>query len=53
MHISEESDFVASVVVYPSSTEEVQTIVQWANTYRIPVSPISIGRNCTPETLPL
>ncbi|KAJ5231721.1 vanillyl-alcohol oxidase, partial [Penicillium citrinum] len=45
MHISDDSDFVASVVVYPGSTEEVQTIVQWANAYRIPISPISIGRN--------
>ncbi|KAJ5085925.1 vanillyl-alcohol oxidase [Penicillium argentinense] len=45
MHVSSEEDFVASVVVYPGSTEEVQTIVQWANHYRIPISPISIGRN--------
>ncbi|CAI7654937.1 unnamed protein product [Penicillium manginii] len=45
MHVSDEDDFVASVVVYPGSTEEVQKIVQWANSYRIPISPISIGRN--------
>lgn len=47
MHVAEEDDLVASAVVYPSSTEEVQTIVRWANEYRIPISPISIGRNCT------
>lgn len=47
MHVAEEDDFVASAVVYPSSTEEVQTIVRWANEHRIPISPISIGRNCT------
>lgn len=46
MHIVEEDDFVASAVVYPSTTEEVQRIVRWANNYRIPISPISIGRNC-------
>jgi FAD/FMN-containing dehydrogenase len=46
MHILDEEEFVASAVVYPSSTEEVQKIVLWANNYRIPVFPISIGRNC-------
>jgi len=37
---------VASAVVYPGSTEEVQKIVLWANKYRIPIFPISMGRNC-------
>jgi FAD/FMN-containing dehydrogenase len=37
---------VASAVVYPSSTEEVQKIVLWANKHRIPIFPISMGRNC-------
>ncbi|KAJ6005436.1 vanillyl-alcohol oxidase [Penicillium sp. IBT 35674x] len=45
MHVAEEDDLVASAVVYPGSTEEVQTIVRWANEHRIPISPISIGRN--------
>jgi hypothetical protein len=45
MHILDEEEFVASAVVYPSSTEEVQKIVLWANNYRIPIFPISIGRN--------
>lgn len=47
MHVAEEDDLVASAVVYPSNTEEVQTVVRWANEHRIPISPISIGRNCT------
>jgi FAD/FMN-containing dehydrogenase len=46
MHVSEEDDFVASATAYPSTTEEVQAIVRWANKHRIPISPISIGRNC-------
>lgn len=46
MHVAEEDALVASAVVYPSTTEEVQKIVHWANKYRIPISPISIGRNC-------
>lgn len=46
MHVSEEDDFVASAAVYPSTTEEVQAIVRWANKHLIPISPISIGRNC-------
>jgi FAD/FMN-containing dehydrogenase len=37
---------VASAVVYPNSTKEVQKIVLWANKHRIPVFPISMGRNC-------
>ncbi|CEJ54188.1 Putative Aryl-alcohol oxidase; vanillyl-alcohol oxidase [Penicillium brasilianum] len=45
MHVSQEDDFVASAIVYPGTTEEVQTIVRWANKHRIPISPISIGRN--------
>lgn len=45
MHVLDEEEFVASAVVYPGSTEEVQTIVAWANKYKIPIFPISIGRN--------
>lgn len=45
MHVLDEEEFVASAVVYPGSTEEVQKIVLWANKYKIPIFPISIGRN--------
>lgn len=45
MHVLDEEEFVASAVVYPGSTEEVQNIVLWANKYKIPIFPISIGRN--------
>lgn len=46
MTILDEEEFVASAVVYPGSTEEVQQVVQWANKHRIPIFPISMGRNC-------
>ncbi len=46
MTILDEEEFVASAVVYPGSTEEVQQIVGWANKYRVPIFPISLGRNC-------
>lgn len=45
MHVLDEEELVASAVVFPGSTEEVQKIVLWANEYKIPVFPISIGRN--------
>jgi len=45
MNVTAEDDLAASAVVYPSSTEEVQLIVRWANEYRIPIFPISMGRN--------
>lgn len=35
----------ASAVVYPGSTEEVQQVVTWANKHKIPIYPISQGRN--------
>ncbi|KAI0130442.1 hypothetical protein BJ170DRAFT_314997 [Xylariales sp. AK1849] len=38
-------EFAASAVVYPSSTEEVQSIVRWANEHLVPIWPISMGRN--------
>lgn len=53
MHILDEEEFVASAVVYPSDTEDVQKIVLWANKYRIPIFPISIGRNRTCLSLAL
>jgi FAD/FMN-containing dehydrogenase len=36
---------VASAVVAPADTKETQLIVQWANKHKIPIFPISIGRN--------
>jgi len=44
-HIHSREDTVSSATVYPSSTEEVQTIVRWANQHLIPLYPISMGRN--------
>jgi len=44
-HIAQQEELVSSAVVYPSTTEEVQDIVRWANKYLIPIYPISIGRN--------
>lgn len=46
MTVLDEEEFVASAVVYPSSVEEVQKIVLWANEHVIPIFPISMGRNC-------
>ncbi|KAK3114692.1 hypothetical protein LTR53_006743 [Teratosphaeriaceae sp. CCFEE 6253] len=45
MHVTHEDALVASAVVYPASTAEVQAIVLWANKYLIPIFPISMGRN--------
>lgn len=45
MHITDQEELVASAVVYPSSTEDVQTIVRWANETGYPLYPISLGRN--------
>ncbi|KAI5805218.1 hypothetical protein EDC01DRAFT_362620 [Geopyxis carbonaria] len=44
-HITDQEDLVSSAQVYPSSTEEVVTIVKWANKHLIPIYPISMGRN--------
>ncbi|KAK8213252.1 hypothetical protein M8818_002550 [Zalaria obscura] len=44
-HIVEQEELVSSAVVFPGSTEEVQTVVRWANKHTLPVYPISIGRN--------
>jgi len=41
----EYDDFVCSAMVAPGSTEETQLVVRWANKHRIPIYPISIGRN--------
>ena len=52
MTILDEEEFVASALVYPGSTEEVQKVVRWANKHLIPIFPISMGRNrmCSPQT---
>ncbi|KAI1098321.1 vanillyl alcohol oxidase [Jackrogersella minutella] len=44
-HISEQEELVSSATAYPGSTEEVQATVRWANKFKIPIYPISIGRN--------
>lgn len=46
MTVLDEEESVASAIVYPGSTEEVQAVVRWANEYLIPIFPISMGRNC-------
>ena len=51
MTILDEEELVASALVYPGSTEEVQKVVRWANKFLIPIFPISMGRNCTPSPL--
>ena len=42
---SEEDEKVASAAVAPDSAEQVQEIVRIANEYRVPLYPISTGRN--------
>ncbi|MCP5144552.1 MAG: FAD-binding oxidoreductase [Gammaproteobacteria bacterium] len=42
---NEPEDRVASAAVAPQSVEEVQAVVRAANEYRIPIYPISTGRN--------
>jgi FAD/FMN-containing dehydrogenase len=46
MTLLDEEELVASAVVFPGSTEEVQKVVLWANKHLIPIFPISMGRNC-------
>jgi 4-cresol dehydrogenase (hydroxylating) len=43
----EENEHVASAAVAPSSVEEVQQIVAIANEHRLPIYPISNGKNLT------
>ena len=45
MSVTPTDAFLASAVVYPGSTSEVQDIVLWANKHTIPLFPISMGRN--------
>ncbi|KIX01127.1 uncharacterized protein Z518_10193 [Rhinocladiella mackenziei CBS 650.93] len=44
-HIADQEELICSAVVYPASTPEVQTVVRWANKHKIPIYPISMGRN--------
>ncbi len=53
MTILDEEELVASAVVFPGSTQEVQQVVRWANKHLIPIFPISMGRNrITPSQTP-
>jgi len=44
-HVVEQEEMVCSAIVYPSTTSEVQIVVKWANEFKIPIYPISMGRN--------
>jgi FAD/FMN-containing dehydrogenase len=44
-HVLDQDDLVASAVVAPIDTKETVIIVKWANKHKIPIFPISIGRN--------
>jgi FAD/FMN-containing dehydrogenase len=44
-HIVDQEELVSSAAVFPASTEDVQSIVRWANKWSIPIYPISLGRN--------
>src|SRR6202012_6173339 len=44
-HIADQEELICSAVVYPSNTSDVQTVVRWANKHKIPIYPISMGRN--------
>ena len=44
-HLGEAEERVASAAVAPASTEEVQAVVRIANRYKIPIYPISTGKN--------
>jgi len=44
-YLLDQTDLVASAVVQPGNTEEVQAVVRTANKYKIPLWVTSIGRN--------
>ena len=44
-HVVDQEEMVCSAIVYPSTTLEVQGVVKWANEFKIPIYPISMGRN--------
>ena len=43
--VTDTVEHAPSAVVRPGSTEETQAIVRIANEYRIPLSPVSTGKN--------
>jgi hypothetical protein len=47
MRWGHEDEYLASAAVAPNEVEQVQAIVRVANEYRIPVYPISTGKNLT------
>jgi 4-cresol dehydrogenase (hydroxylating) len=44
-HTLPDADHIPSAVLFPDSTAAVQTIVRLANQHRVPLFPISMGRN--------
>jgi hypothetical protein len=44
-YVLDQDEFVASAVVRPGNTEEVQALVRIANKYKIPIWVTSVGRN--------
>lgn len=42
---AEDEEKIASIAIAPESSEEVQAVMRVANEYRIPIYPISTGRN--------
>ncbi|KAH6708778.1 glycolate oxidase [Leptodontidium sp. MPI-SDFR-AT-0119] len=44
-HIVDQEELICSAMVYPSNTPDVQVIVRWANKHKIPIYPMSMGRN--------
>jgi len=45
MNVVGKEELVASVVVYPGDVGDVQRVVGWANRWKVPIFPISMGRN--------
>lgn len=43
--VLDQEAFASCGAVYPASTEEVSTIIKWANRYKFPLWTISVGRN--------
>ncbi|KDQ62534.1 vanillyl-alcohol oxidase [Jaapia argillacea MUCL 33604] len=44
-HILDPDDLVPSAVCWPADTEDVVKTVKWANKWKVPIWPISVGRN--------
>ncbi len=44
-HTLPDADYIPSAVLFPDSTEAVQAMVRLANEHRVPLFPISMGRN--------